>query len=47
MFSWPAEVAPGRPLRPETFVRLVPILLKNSSGEHFGCSVENAISRPG
>jgi hypothetical protein len=27
-------------------VRFVPILLKNSSGEHFGCIVENAISRP-
>jgi hypothetical protein len=26
-------------------VRFVPIVLKNSSDEHFGCVVENAISR--
>jgi len=34
------------PGRKRNVVRYVPILLKNSSSEHFGCIAENAISRP-
>jgi hypothetical protein len=30
----------------EANVRVVPILLKNSLGEHFGCIVEKTISQP-